>query len=92
MNKKVNTLIFILIATVFNVVLMGLLVGGGFLLASAFLSQDTLQSPVGPYVLLFIAVAGIVLSFIIYGQVIKFANKKWHLEDYIDPIIGNRKK
>ena len=86
MNKKVNTLLFILAATIFNIILavsciILLFILITFIVSRFFpgLGQDWC------FPLCFIA--GIVISFFIYRIIIKFITKKIDLEKYLDPLF-----
>ena len=91
MNKKVNSLLFILGATVFI-----MLVTIVSLILLAFIYVKTVpenlqqQAQVWPYVLIFIA--AIAISFVVYRYVLRLLMKKVNIEKYFDPIIGNRRR
>ena len=91
MNKKVNTLLFIIGATVVNIVIMGLLFLLGFIIVSRLLPQD-----VSPNLLLIsfmlIFLGSIFGSFFIYHKLIGFLSKKIDMEKYFHPIFKPRKK
>ena len=91
MNKKVNTLLFILGATVFNILTTLLSL---FLLAIIYVKTvpENLQqqAQAWPYVLIFIA--SIAISFVVYRYALRLLMKKVDIEKYFDPIIGNRRR
>lgn len=91
MNKKANTLLFVLGATVFNVLItiicfILLFVGFTQILASS-LTETMLQ-----WGLPVIFVLSIVASVLIYRAVIKQLMKKIDIEKYFDPIFPQRKR
>jgi len=88
MNKKINTILFILGATVFNIIITVL---SFFLLLiiyaklMKFLPQGT-QAWSFP----FIFISAIAISFFVYKLVLGFLLKKINFEKYFDPIINTR--
>lgn len=86
MNKKANTIVFMLVATVFNVVItvacfVVLLILYGWLLAPL-LPQET--AAIG---LPIVFIGAIVLSFVIYRYALKAFTKRFETEKYFDPLI-----
>jgi hypothetical protein len=91
MNKKANTLLFVLGATVFNIVVtvacfLALLALYARLLMR--LLPENFQAWAFP----FIFIAAIALSFLIYRFTLKLLMKKIEVEKYFDPIFGGRRK
>jgi hypothetical protein len=90
MNKKANTLLFILGATLFNVLITIV----SILLLSLLLEYlmpimpDTLH--IWGFPLIFIA--AIAISFFAYRFVLKMVTKKIRIENYFDPIFTRRRK
>jgi hypothetical protein len=91
MNKKVNTILFILGATVFNIITTVL----SFLLLlllyvnclARFLPQE---ANAWSFPLIFIA--AIAVSFFVYKYALGFLLKKINIEKYFDPIINTRNR
>ena len=88
MNKKTNTILFMLGATVLNIVLMLIIfLGLGALIG-------LLPIEVGPqatflvFILLF--VGSIALTYFIYHRIVKWISNKWDLDTYFDPIFRRR--
>jgi hypothetical protein len=90
MNKKVNTALFILGATVFNLVLMLVLFAVPLVTIIAIFG-DKLQQAFGiiSVVLFFAALVG---SFFLYGFIMKKISARWELEKYLHPIFTPKKK
>lgn len=91
MNKKANTLLFVLGATVFNI----LITVASFMALLALYAR--LLMPVLPeagqaWAFPLIFIAAIALSFLIYRFTLKFLMKKIAVEKYFDPIFGGRRK
>jgi hypothetical protein len=90
MSKKTNTLLFILGATVFNVLstvvfLLILLVLYARLLAPMLPEENAGWGfPV-------IFIVSFVLSFVLYRIILKQVMKKVEMEKYFDPIFGGRR-
>jgi membrane protein implicated in regulation of membrane protease activity len=91
MSKKSNTLLFIIGATVFNILItvacfMALFVAFAWLIAPR-LPQDVVA---WSFPVLFIG--AIALSFVIYRLILKRLFKRIDPDKYFDPIFGKRKK
>lgn len=90
MNKKANSVIFMIVATVVNIVLMAVFFLVGLvvlnLLASAF--PDTALIPA---LILIVFIGAIALSFMLYSRLVKWAMKKFDLEDRMDPIFSSKR-
>ena len=90
MNKKLNTFLFIVVATVFNIVITVL-----FCLLLLFVCGRFIV-PVFPgfqewfFPLSFIL--AIVLSFIVYRLIVRFLMEKVDLEKYFEPIFFSKKR
>jgi len=90
MSKKTNTLLFILGATVFNIIITILFMLLLIVFFSAVLYPLLPQSS-GVWVIPVIFVLSIVGSFLIYRLAIKILMKKVDMEKYFDPIFGKRR-
>ena len=91
MNKKTNTLLFILGATLFNVIVAILCFVLFTVLFSIFIVPHVSES-VHVWGLSLIFLAAIVTSFFIYRFALKFLMKKIDMEKYFDPIFGKKKR
>ena len=87
MNKKTNTLLFILLGTIFNVIitvssfLLFLVVYTKFLHPK---SSDNVVAWILPVIFL----ASIIVSFLVYRLIIKIIIKRVNMNKYFDPIFG----
>ena len=92
MNKKVNTLLFILGATLFNIIVTVLSFIALLMLYSKtivpHLPEESSSFAWG-FTLIFIA--AIAISFIVYRLVLKLFLKKVAVDKYFDPIFSRRK-
>jgi hypothetical protein len=91
MNKKANTLLFILGATVFNILITVICFLALFLLYARFLVQ-LLPENAAAWGFPVIFIGAIALSFLVYRLILKVLLKKVNVEKYFDPIFGRRKK
>ncbi len=92
MNKKTNTILFVLLGTLLNLFLMVgififLLVLIGFFLGGSKDSSMTL-------LLVFIGIIALSLggSFFLYSRIVRFAFRKWNLEERIHPIFPHKRR
>jgi len=91
MNKRLNTILFILGATLFNILitvmffLLLLIVYAKFLLR--FLPEE---AQAWSFPLIFIA--SLAIAFIIYRYAIRFLMKKIDMEKYFDPLFVSRQR
>lgn len=91
MNKKVNTLLFMLAGTVVNIVLMlGLFILFLFL-GNLVLTPET-DSSIKLLVFLMIIGLSVVGSFLIYSRIVKFVTTRWNLEQIMHPIFSRRNR
>ena len=93
MNKKGYTLIFMLLATILNLLLLSVFFIAGFVLLGLFMSKypDSSLSGVLTFVVFIVSIGA---TFLIYNAFVKFAVKKWDLENKIYPFFApkNRRK
>ena len=88
MNKKTNTILFIIGGTFFNILVTVIC----FLILLVTYSRFYTLLPEAsiPWALPVIFISSIVISFLIYRTVIKFMMKKINMEKYFDPIFKRR--
>jgi len=89
MNKKVNTILFILGATVFNIMITVLSFFILLVLYAKFLAK-ILPQETQAWSFPFIFITSLVISFFVYKVVLGFLVKKIDVEKYFDPIIKTR--
>ncbi|MDL2230087.1 leader peptide processing enzyme [Treponema sp. OttesenSCG-928-L16] len=90
MSKKSNTLLFILGATVFNIVITLASFALLLVIYAKFLAP-VLPEELAAWGLPVIFIVAIVLSFVVYRYVLKFLMKKINAEEHFDPLFGPRK-
>ncbi|MDC7242303.1 MAG: leader peptide processing enzyme [Spirochaetales bacterium] len=91
MNKKLNTVLFMIGGTILNIVLMVLIFVIGLFLGNQILTPE---SDANLKTVVFLAIIGIsvVGSFFLYSKIIKFITNKWNLEDYMHPFFSGKKR
>jgi hypothetical protein len=90
MSKKTNTLLFILGATVFNIIVAVVCFTALLVLYARFIAS-LLPEEGRSWGFPVIFIAAIALSFVIYRVVLKQLMKKIAVEKYFDPIFGGRR-
>jgi hypothetical protein len=90
MNKKVNTVLFLLGATVFNLLIMFLLIVLFLVLISA-IFRDSLNPNVLSILMIVVFIGSIAASFFIYGRVVKWLSRKIDMEKYFLPLFRRKK-
>lgn len=89
MNKQVNTVLFILGATVVNLLIMAILAASGFLLLSVLPIGES--SPGIKNLLLIVVFFGAIIgSFFIYHAIVKAISKRVDMEKYFHPIFKRK--
>lgn len=90
MNKKVNTVLFLLGATVFNLLIMFILIVL-FLLLIAAVFKESLNPNVLSIVMILVFVGSIAASFFIYSRMVKWLNRKIDMDKYFMPLFRRKK-
>lgn len=91
MNKKVNTVLFILGATVLNIILMIIILTLGLALISVFVAE-TVSEGAASIIFLLLFIASIAGSFFIYHRIVRFISKKIDMERYFHPIFSRKRE
>ncbi|HKJ85115.1 MAG TPA: hypothetical protein VKA06_03515 [Spirochaetia bacterium] len=89
MNKKANTILFMLGATVLNVVMM-VVIFLALMLLYAWIVPGGFATQVGQVVGIVLFLGSIGLTYFLYHKMVKWISNKWNLDDYFDPIFGKR--
>jgi len=89
MNKKVNTLLFIFGATVFNILIVVLCF---IVLTSLYYNflMPSIPEESRSWGFAIVFLASIVLSFVLYRLIIKYLMKKIDVDKYFDPLFAKR--
>ena len=89
MNKKANTILFMLGATVLNVVLM-VVIFLALMLLYAWIVPGGFQSQLGQVIGIVLFLGSIGLTYLAYHKLVKWISNKWNLEEHFDPIFRSR--
>lgn len=90
MNKKVNTVLFILGATVLNIILMIIIMTVGLALLSVFVGESVSEGAAS-IIFLLLFVVSIGGAFFIYHRLVGLISKKIDMDSYFHPIFSRRK-
>ena len=91
MNKKVNTLLFVLVATIFNIIMMVLILAIGLTVIST-VAGENISAGTAQILFLLLFVGSIAGAFFIYHRAIRFLSNKIDMEKYFHPIFTRFKK
>ncbi len=91
MNKKANTLLFVLGATIANVIVMMVIFLVLFVLFGRFVAPH-LSPQMNQIIMLVLFIAAIVLTYVIYHRAVKYLTTKIDMDKYFDPIFRPRKR
>ena len=90
MNKKVNTVLFVLGATVFNLLIMFILIVV-FLVLISVVFRDSLGPNLISVLMIVVFVGSIAASFFIYSRVVKWLDRKIDMDKYFIPLFRRKK-
>ena len=90
MTKRANTVVFMLAATVLNVVLM-VVIFGVLLILDLWLLAGRIDPNTNVYILIFCVFGTMALTFFLYHRIVKWATTKWELEEKLEPLFGKKK-
>lgn len=90
MNKKLNTLVFLIVGTIVNIAIMLLLLII-FLYLIGHLFSASSNGQIVTIVTLLAVMLSVVGSYLIYTRLIKFISKKWNVEKYVEPLFKRKR-
>ena len=90
MNKKTNSLIFMLVATAVNILLLCVFFILGLIVLNLIAAVLPDDSSIIAILMVVMFVGVIVLSFFVYSKLAKWVIKKFDLEEKLDPIFSNK--
>ena len=92
MNKKLNSVIFVLLGTLFNLIcILAIFFALWFLFLLAYRGMDQVSQGMSLLAVAVSVIGGVVGGFFIYTKTVKWVSAKWGLEKYLDPLIGRRR-
>jgi hypothetical protein len=90
MDKRVNTFLFVLGATFFNLIVMAILAVLGFLLLSV-LPLENAAPGIRSVLMIIVFFGAIIASFFIYHRIVRLISKRVDMEKYFHPIFKDRR-
>lgn len=90
MNKKMNTVLFLLGATAFNLLVMFLLIVL-FLVGILAIFRESVNPNLLSVLMIVVFIGSIAASFLIYGRLIKWLSRKIDMDKYFLPLFRRRK-
>ncbi|WP_018527107.1 hypothetical protein [Alkalispirochaeta alkalica] len=91
MNKRVNTLLFILAATVANILTMMVLFVL-FLVVFARFVAPSLPPQVNQIMLMVLFLGSVISTYLLYHRLMRWASKTWDLQKYFGPLFGKERR
>ena len=91
MSKKTNSIVFMLVATVVNLLLLVAFFIIGFVIIGVLGSRFPGLQSAAPILVLLVFGLAIFGSFFVYSRIVKWATVKFSLEDKLDPIFTPKK-
>ncbi len=92
MNKKLNTVLFLVLATVLNLLLLAVVAVVLSLLFSLVYKNIEVSMALSWVAVLVILFGSIAVTMFLYSKIIKWAMRRWKLDNYIEPLFGSRKR
>ena len=89
MNKKTNTVLFILGATVVNILVMLIVLVVGLILVARL--PESFQESAGQIIIILLFFIAIAVSFVSYNRFMKFLSAKIDMDKYFHPIFKQRR-
>jgi hypothetical protein len=90
MNKKLNTVLFLIGATVFNLLVMFILIVV-FLVIIQAIFRDRLNPNIFSVLMILIFVVSIAASFFIYGRIVRWLSRRIDMDKYFLPLFRRKK-
>jgi len=91
MNKKLTTLLFLVVATLFNIVIIVVLFIVGFVLLGQFV-LPVVSAPVGQILLIVLFCGVVVAGYIIYSKTLRWMQKRYNTDKFLTPIFKPKRR
>jgi membrane protein YdbS with pleckstrin-like domain len=91
MNKKANTVFFVLGATIVNVIIMMVIFIILFVLFGRFAAPH-MSPQINQIIMLVLFIGSIVLTYFIYHRLVNYITTRIDMEKYFDPIFRPKKR
>ena len=89
MSKRTNTILFMLAATVVNILLMMIIFVICFILLTRFVDPESSLVPLYLGLTFLVSIGG---SFFLYSKIIKLLNTKFDLESKLAPLFPSKRR
>lgn len=90
MNKKANTVLFVLGATLVNILMMILVFLVLFILFARFLAP-VIPPTIGQFAILALFIIAMIATYFLYHRLVVFLQSRIDMEKYFDPIFGKKR-
>lgn len=90
-SKKANTVIFMIAGTIVNLVLLLFFIISGFVLVSVLADRIPAIADLAGILTVVVLILALVLSFLIYSKLVRWATKKFSLEENLSPLFSPKK-
>lgn len=91
MNKKLNTALFIVGASILNVIIMVIFMAAGLALVSLIVPKS-ISPTIASGLFIFIFLLSVAASFFVYHKGIKLLANKVDMDKYFHPIFNSKKR
>ena len=91
MNKRLNSVLFIVGATVANILSMVVIFATFMVLFARFLAPH-LAPGANQVILLVLFVGSVIITYVLYHRFMKWLAEKYNLQDYFGPLFGKGKR
>ncbi|MFO8042963.1 MAG: hypothetical protein R6U25_07165 [Alkalispirochaeta sp.] len=91
MNKRLNSVLFIIGATVANIVSMVVIFAAFMVLFARFLAPH-LAPGANQIILLVLFVGSVIITYVLYHRFMKWLGEKYNLQDYFGPLFGKGRR
>ena len=91
MNKKINTLLFLIIATIFNVVVIFIIFIVGFILLGQFI-LPLVSAGVGQLLLIVLFCGALIAGYFIYSRTLRWINRRYDTTKFLAPLFKPRNR
>ena len=89
-RRKINTFLFMLAGTVFNLAVMLAFFLALIFLANFFLTPESSQI-IKMAVFFMVIVFSVLGTFFLYSRILRWINGKWDLDRYLHPLFGKKR-
>ncbi|MCK9548548.1 MAG: leader peptide processing enzyme [Sphaerochaeta sp.] len=89
MSKRTNTLLFMLAATVANILLMMIIFIICFVLLTRFVDPESSLVPLYLGLTFLVSIGG---SFFLYSRIVKWLNVRFNLEEKLGPLFSKKRR